>query len=112
MKNITISKKDIRNNKKYKEVLELLERGKVNYKWLVNGTVTYGSDWERSYNIRKSQEYWNERDNYINKVANIYNERQNVIFNELLDTVLQLLAENIAMKKALKEAKISIYLTD
>src|SRR5690554_8192134 len=105
--NITISKKDIRKNQKYKEEVEMLEIRKIDYDFLVEGAVTYGSDWERNC-TGKIEERWNKRRNYIDKMANLCNERQ----DELLNMILQLLTENVAMKKALKEAKISIYLTD
>ena len=106
MKDITISKKDILKNENYKQALELLEREKVNYNWLVEGAVTFGCYWKQNYNIRKDQEWWDKRSNYINKTINRYNGYQ----NELLSKIQQILFENVAMKKALKEAKINLYI--
>lgn len=106
MKDITISKKDILKNENYKQALELLEREKINYNWLVEGAVTFGCYWEQNYNIRKDQEWWNKRSNYINEVANRYNGHQ----EKLLNKIQQILIENIAMKKVLKEAKINLYI--
>ncbi len=108
MKNIKISKKDIRQNQKYKEELEILERRKIDYIFLLGDAVEYGSYLERNNNTRNYQERWDIRNEYINKIANIYNEHQ----DELFGTLLQLLTENIAMKKALKQAKINVHLTD
>ena len=103
-----MSKKDIRKNEKYKVEVDMLERGKIDYNFLVGSAVTYGSDWERNYNITKHQEHWNKRKEYINRIANLYNERQ----VELLDKILELLLENIAMRKVLREEKISLYWDD
>ena len=108
MKDTIISKKDIIKNENYKQALELLEREKINFDWLVDGAVTFGCYWEKNYNIRNDQEWWDKRSSYINEVANRYNGYQ----EELLSKVQQILIENIAMKKVLKEAKINLHITD
>lgn len=108
MKDIKISKKDIIKDENYKQALKLLEKRKINYNWLVDGAVTFGCYWEQNYNIRKDQEWWNKRSDYINEVVNRYSGYQ----EELLSKVQQILIENIAMKRVLKEAKINLYITD
>lgn len=104
-----ISKKEILKDENYKKTLELLEKcSKINFDWIVDNAITFGCNWEKNYSIRKDKEWWDRRNDYINKVVNRCNSYQ----EELLSKVQQLLIENVAMKKALKEAKINLHITD
>jgi adenylate kinase family enzyme len=107
MKNITISKKDIRKNEKYKVEVDMLGRSKIDFEMIVSDAVEFGSCWERNCK-GNVEERWNKRREYINRKINLYNERQ----VELLNKILELLLENIAMRQVLREEKISLYWDD